>query len=394
MWRSWGTSGYLSILSQSSSSFRCGRPLARVKLVLLLIGLVNLPALATVTAVNIQSPSLSAKGTTDVTSPVHFVVTAESDSDITGYVIYVGGKNVYQNFQPSLDAWVLLPAGTSHSLHIKAWDSSGSSLSTATYSIKATVAAPPIPPTSATRVPNIDNLSNWTVDNNNGVGGQCNDGSMGSFDNSLDPRTDNSPDYDREGQHFIVTSKCQYDDSLFYWKNSDSEAASTNYLWDFWLYIPTTTESSNVQALEFDLFHAVQLSDGVHEFMFGSQCNYATNQWQLWLPDNGGLTWVNADLPSCQFFSGVWHHATYFYQRVTSSGYQKIPATFNSSSDTNADVRFGTLTIDGNTMYLGELSYSTKTQWSPVLGIQHQLDTAASGVTIEEYVDEESLTTW
>jgi hypothetical protein len=59
-------------------------------------------------------------------------------------------------------------------------------------------------------------------------------------------------------------------------------------------------------------------------------------------------------------------------------------------------LRFGTLTIDGNTMYLGGLSGSTipSPPWSPTLGVQHQLDSAVSGVTIEQYADDETLTVW
>jgi hypothetical protein len=370
--------------------------------VLLLLGLASytcgsLPAYGTVTTVSVQSPKLSSGKMNRVTSPVHFLVTAESDVDVTGYVIYVDGQNVYQNSSPSVDAWVLLPPTSKHSVYVKVWDSSGYALSTATYSINVTAVAKVIPPATATRITGIDNPAQftWTVDNNNGVGGQCNDGSIGSFTNGSDPNTQNSPDFDSNGQHFIVTSKCQYDDSLFYWKNPNgSEPASTNFLWDFWFYIPTTTRSNTVQALEFDLFQAVKLSDGVHEFMFGSQCNYATNQWQFWLPYNGGLTWVNSGLSPCQFSSGTWHHATYFLQRVAASGYQEIPGSFGPSSDFNIDLRFGSLTIDGNVTYLGGLSYSTKPNWSPVMGFQHQLDSAATGVTIEEYVDEESLTVW
>jgi hypothetical protein len=51
---------------------------------------------------------------------------------------------------------------------------------------------------------------------------------------------------------------------------------------------------------------------------------------------------------------------------------------------------------DGVTTYLGQLSYSTipSPAWSPVIGLQHQLDSAASGVTIEEYLDKESAPSW
>ena len=357
----------------------------------------SLLARAAVSAVTVHSPSLSSSATTNVTSPVHFEATAESDASITGYVVYVDNQNVYRNFSSLLDAWVVLTPGTTHSLYIKAWDSTGSLLSTATYWINVTGAAVPTPPPTATReYPGDSHLLLWTVDNNPYVGGNCNDGSIATFANGLDPNTNNSPDLVRGGQHFLLTSRCQYDDSLFFWKDPNNPQPNhTNFLWDFWFYVPTSTQASSVQALEFDLFQAVRLSDGVHEFMFGSQCNYAANQWQVWLPAKTGLTWVNTGLAPCQFASGTWHHMIYFLQRVTSSGYQQIPAKFTSSSDTNTNLRFATLTIDGQTLFLGGLSNSTlQPTWSPVLGVQHQLDSSVSNATIEEYIDSQTIIAW
>ena len=354
---------------------------------------------ATVTMVSVQYPWLNPNGTTQITSPVHFQATAESDMKITGYVVYVDGQNVFQNFTGSLDAWIVVPPGN-HSLYVKAWDSGNSIGSTPTYSVNTSGYAPPVPPASAMRLQKLSqDASLWTVDNAPGVGGQCNDGYMGTFDNASDPNTGNSPDAPHQGLHLMLTSKCQYDDSLFYRKNTIKPypfAKFTNFLWDFWFYIPTTTLASTIQALEFDFFQAVELSDGVHEFMFGSQCNYVTNQWQFWLPGNGKLTWTNSGITPCQFSSGAWHHATYFLQRVTASGYQKIPTSFAPSSDPNNSLRFGTLTIDGNTAYLGMVSNSTipQPQWSQTLGIQHQLDSSKEGVTLEEYVDKETVTLW
>jgi hypothetical protein len=370
---------------------------------LLLAGLFLAKALglsATVTAVSVENPMLSNESQTIVTSPVFVAATAESDQRITGYVVYVDDQEVYQNFAPSLNAWVLLKPGTSHSLYIKAWDSSGSLLSTPSYSVKVVGAAPPNPPALATRLDNIDKPAKfaWEVDNDPSVGGGCNDGSIGTFVSSNDPNTTNSPDFDENGQHFLVNSKCTYDDSLFFWKDRQApQTTHTNFLWDFWIYIPASTPSAGIQALEFDLFQAVKLSDGVHEFMFGSQCNYVSNQWQFWLPQSGKLGWVNSGLSPCQFSTGRWHHLTYFQQRVTSNGYQEIPETFNSGNDHNSYLRFGTLTVDGETLYMGGLANSTvpiDPAWAPVLGVQHQLDSALSGVTIEEYVDKESLTSW
>ena len=350
-----------------------------------------------VNALSVQSPLLSVSGTTALTSPVHFQATAESDLTITGYVIYVDDQNVFQNFVQFLDAWVVLPPNTTHTVYVKAWDTSGSLASTPTYTISVSGLAVPQPPVGAWRMTGLDgSAASWTVDNNPGVGGDCNDGSIGSFASLSDPNTSNSPDFRKGGMHFLVKSTCKYDDSLFYRKDKRDHSQHTNFLWDFWFYIPGRTETGSLQALEFDLFQAVQLYDGVHEFMFGSQCNFATNQWQIWLPKNGRLSWENAGLSPCQFSTGTWHHATYFLQRVSASGYQVIPSTFSPTSDTNSNLLYGTLTIDGNTMYLGAISYSTVPQpsWSPVLGIQHQLDSALAGVTIEEYVAKESLVLW
>jgi hypothetical protein len=349
-----------------------------------------------VTAVSIQSPNLNVGNTTNLVSPVHIQATAEDNASITGYVVYVDDTNVFRNFSPSMDAWIALPPGK-HSLYVKAWDAH-TNLASQTYAINIVEFAPPSPPVHAHRFLNIDR-GTWTIDNDPAVGGECNHGSIAPFASNVDPNTNNLPASDGNGQHFVLTSGCAYDDTLFYRKyNQDPSrlASHTNFLWDFWFYIPTTTTASSIQAMEHDLFQAVPFSDGVHEFMFGSQCNYVTNQWQIWLPQGGNLTWVNAGVSPCTFSVGKWHHATYFLQRVTPNGYQEIPRKFDSTTDHNTSLRYGTLTIDGQTSYLGAVAWSTipKPAWSTVLGVQHQLDSRISGVIIEEYVDGESLIAW
>ena len=91
---------------------------------------------AQVTSISLQSPGLSASGTTNVTSPVHVAATAEDLNPITGYVVYADGVNVYRNFSSTVDAWIVLPTG-SHKLLVKAWDAH-SDLATATYQINVT----------------------------------------------------------------------------------------------------------------------------------------------------------------------------------------------------------------------------------------------------------------
>jgi hypothetical protein len=166
-----------------------------------------LPANATVTAVNIQAPALNAQNVVNVASPVHFEATAESSYAITGFVVYVDHENVYQNHSPSLDAWIALPPATTHTVYVTAWDSNNSLLSTSTYSINVTAAASPVAPPAAFRKLHVDG-GTWTVDNDPGVGGDCNSGSIGVYNHSFDPNTANSPDSKGVGQHFVVTSKC------------------------------------------------------------------------------------------------------------------------------------------------------------------------------------------
>ena len=384
------TGAYTQRQSQSHSLILIALTLA----IFLAVGVQDVPA--QVSAVSLQSPRLSNADVTNLLSPIHLQATAEDDAPITGFVVYVDNKNVYRNFSSSIDAWITLPAGR-HTLYVKAWDTHGN-LGTPAYQINVVGFAPPTAPPHAHRLLNVDN-GQWTVDNTPPVGGDCNHGSIGSFPRYSDPNTRNSPTRDGKGQHFVLTSGCRYDDSLFYRKYGNDPlrfAGHTNFLWDFWFYIPTTTRTNTVQAMEFDLFQAVALGDGVHEFMFGSQCNFISNQWQLWLPRGASLAWVDTGISPCRFSTGQWHHATYFLQRVTPNGYQEIPNSFSPATDKNSSLRYGTLTIDGQTVYLGGVAWSTipSPPWSPTLGVQHQLDSAAAGVVIEQYTDKESLTSW
>jgi hypothetical protein len=330
-----------------------------------------------VTAISLQSPNLTRNGSTNLTSPIHVQATAEDTATITGYVVYVDGVNVFRNFSPSVDAWISLPSG-SHALYIRAWDA-GHSMTTGTYRINVVGFAPPAPPVRANRTVGIDG-GTWTADNDRGVGGNCNHGSLRQFLNSIDPNTDNLPGPDGPiGQHFMLASGCTYDDGLFYRKYAiaPGNPGRTNFLCDFW-------------------FQALPFHDGVHEFMFGSQCNYATNRWQLWLPHGADLTWVDAGTSPCRTTTGTWHHLTYYLQRVMPTGYQEIPNTFGPATDRNTSLRFVTLTMDGQTIYLGGVAWSTIPQpaWGPVVGVQHQLDSAVSGAILEEYANGESLTSW
>jgi hypothetical protein len=185
-------------------------------------------------------------------------------------------------------------------------------LSTASYLIEITGVVIPAPPILASRVANIDKPESfsWTVDNGAGIGGQCDNGSIETFDHANDPNTATSPDFGGNGQRFIVKNQ----QLVLLEKPQVSNSPA--------IPIFCGTQASSVQAFEFDLFQAVPLNNGVHEFIFGSQWNYATDQWQLWLPNTGVLTWVNAGVTHCQFSTGTWHHAIYI---LTTRDHRRIP---------------------------------------------------------------------
>jgi hypothetical protein len=172
------------------------------------------------TALNLQSPALSPSGTTDLTSPIHFQATAESQYQITGYVVYVDNNIAFQNSAPTADAWIVVSSGT-HQIHVTAWDSSGGSNNylslpgqNANYSIDVTGFAPPTPPTSALQI-NIDQATSypWVVQPN--AGGNCETGTIVTpWTNSVDPNTGNAPE-PTGGQHFSQIGCGQEDNTLF-----------------------------------------------------------------------------------------------------------------------------------------------------------------------------------
>jgi hypothetical protein len=377
------------------------------------------------TSVYLQTPPLTTSATTNLTSPVHFQATAESTYAITGYAIYVDSNLVYKNTLTTLDTWVVISSGT-HSIVVTAWDSTGGLLQSSSYSIDITGFTAPTPPPRAL-VLNVDALSSgsspkypWSVQPN--AGGACStQGTIGTWTSSSDPNTSNAPD-PTGGEFFTETNTgCTSgsgleDNTLFAWKDSgDMSNAQTNYLWDFWFYVPTTNNTNYIQALEADYFTALKMEDGdVHDFMFGSQCNYEGSSkadylefaYPLdndWAPTSYSCQPTRPYSSTLQSYSeGAWHHVTGFYQRVTPNGsspvYQNVAAGQTSSNDTNTDLLFGTMTIDGYTYYLGYVGQSVipSPAWSPVIGVQHQLDIPplTTVQTIDEYVDAETLYAW
>jgi hypothetical protein len=315
--------------------------------------------------VNVSSPT---SGTT-VGSPVHFTANAQDAAGhpITGFVVYVNNTNAFQNHIDTLDQWVILNPGT-YNVYIRAWDSSGAFGTSATFPITVQGTVIPKPPSGATVFDNLDDATGW---------GSCTDCAGGSALATSWPMTQNvaSPSRDGGSTHFQIFGPAWAD--ALWWKKVGAHDTATNFLWDFWFYLPSS--STTAQALEFDAFQFTPINGTLMNFMFGSQCNYGRGGfWDGWNQQTGH--WVQTSFP-CSFSTGVWHHAVYFVQRV---------------GDARDQVLYGNVTIDGVTTQwnLLEPVGPTPAGWSSSLGVQFQLDIGSSGTDLEEWVDDVKLTIW
>jgi hypothetical protein len=316
--------------------------------------------------VTVTSPAASST----VASPVRFTASAVSASGnpITGFVVYSDNTNVYRNTTSSLDAWVILPFG-SHSIYIRAWDSSGAFGTSLTFTITAQGTVIPTPLAGAVTVNNIDDLSGW---------GSCGDtGCAGGGANATSfPLTQNvaSPSRDGASTHVAITGPA-FADALW-WYKTGSHDDKTNFLWDFWFYVPAS--SSAAQALEFDVWQSTPINGTINRFMFGSECNYQRGGlWDGW--NEATRHWVPTSFPCGPFSVNTWHHLVYFVQRV---------------GDNRDQMLYGNVTIDGATTQWNLLEPVQPINWASDTGVQFQLDENGTGTSLEEWFDSVKLTMW
>lgn len=177
-----------------------------------------------------------------------------------------------------------------------------------------------------------------------------------------------TPSRDGNSTQFYVSASLPFSNALFWDKVGAQDWAKTS-TWDFWVYLDNA--SSGAQALEYDLF---QFANGV-EYMFGSECVYATGYWNVW--SQGGNNWVPTQLSCKKFTANVWHHIVWKTHRTSD---QKM--------------HYDSLTLDGvqHTLNLAEPSGPMPAGWTDNLGVQWQIDTASAPLTTNEWIDNVKLT--
>ena len=226
------------------------------------------------------------------------------------------------------------------------------------------------------------NLDDSTLVDNGVVGwGSCVPCAGGSSTNASIASSpfQSSPSVGGDSRDFYINGAA-YSDALWWYKVGPNNAAS-NFKFDFWLNTDSTTQSA--QALEFDTY---QFISG-REYMFGTQCDYASATWDVW--NAGTLQWTHTAVPCTKFTPHLWYH---------------VILAFHRTADTKE--HYDTLTIihyNSNGAYSGTTNYTfnktfpsqlTPPGWGDDLGVQFQMDIGAKGTQMQEWVDLVSLTAW
>jgi hypothetical protein len=211
-------------------------------------------------------------------------------------------------------------------------------------------------------------LSN--IDDNNTGWGSCTScaGGANNADAYWMAQNQSAPALDRNSTQFYVSATQPYSDVLF-WEKLGPQDWATQFTWDFWFYLDNA--STGAQALEYDMF---QFVSGI-EYMFGTQCLYATGNWNVW--SQGGKTWVPTSVPCQKFAPNRWHHLVWQFHRTA-----------------DTQMHYDTLTLDGvpHVLNLTEPSGPLPSGWGDNLGVQWQLDTASVPIAFNQWIDNVKLT--
>jgi len=326
---------------------------------------------ASFAGVTIASP---ASGTT-ATSPVHFVASATSTHPITAMRIYVDNVSVYLVSAAKLDTLVAMGPGA-HNVVVQAWDSTGAFFKTPlALTVSGTsptptptpiptptpVASPlPVPPSTAVVKSDIDQMTGWascTV-----CAGANANGPVAIF-SMVENQA--SPSMDGRSAKFSISGSTPYSDALW-WKQLGAADSATHLKYDLYFYI---TNPGVSQALEFDN----NQSNGVHKFIYGTQCNIKGNHWDVW--GNASGNWLSTGIPCSPPTAFVWHHLTWEFQR------------------TSTNVIFVGFTYDGVTHYVNR-SYPARSSTVHEMNVAFQMDGDSAMHSYSTWLDKVSLTYW
>lgn len=315
-----------------------------------------------------------------VTSPVALNATAGGSKAITGWHVYVDGKDSYSGpATNNINGSIPMASGT-HSLVVRAWDTSGvyasQTLQVTVGSSGSTTPPPqppppptttsaglPTPPSTAKVFSNIEEMTTgWTNCGSAACAGGNGTSSYWQAFNQTTPSMD--------GRSMQINNAGVWANALW-WRKMGANNAATNMLWDFWVYLDDKAAKYG-QSLEYDSFQFV----GGYNYMIGTQCNYGAGVWDTW--NEVTQKWLHTSIPCPKFAANTWHH---IQQYVT-------------MNHTNHTYTYKTFVIDGKVYNLNQTQPAKYLAWEDNLGAQWQLDVNATGGAYSEWVDKAKLTIW
>ena len=284
--------------------------------------------------------------------------------------IYVDNVSAYLVSSSKLDTFVAITQGK-HNVVVQAWDTTGAVFKTpVALTVSGTTPTPtptptpapglPAPPSTAITKSNIDQMTGWqscTVCAGIGANGPVATYSM--VENQL------SPSLDGKSAKFSISGTTPYSDALW-WKQLGAVDTATNFKYDVYFYI---TNPKAPQALEFDS----NQSNGVHKFIFGTQCAAVRGEWDVW--GNASGNWISTGIPCSPPAPFVWHHLTWEFKR------------------TSTNVIYVGFTYDGVTHYVNR-SYPARSSSGHELNVAFQMDGNSTMTAYSTWLDKVSLTYW
>jgi hypothetical protein len=293
--------------------------------------------------------------------------TAISASAIAGWVIYVDDLPAYQTTSSStaLSQTVPLSDGA-HLLYVRAWSNETFGTSV-TLLIQVGPEAPtslplPTPPGNATVFTQMQNTSDdWTSCS------LCAFGTHNTTNFWMAP-FQHTPSKSGSSREFYVDG-LPWTNALFI-KTISGTSSVTNFLWDFWVYLDSTS-AANIWSAEFDLWQFL----GGTEFMIGSQCAFGDGYWETW--DSANNRWIVDGIPCPRWAPNTWHHIQWYAERISPTEY-----------------RYDTLVVDGASYGVNQVWNVNPTPWPDGIGVQWQLDQGEKGIPLHEWIDNVQLTLW
>jgi hypothetical protein len=174
-----------------------------------------------------------------------------------------------------------------------------------------------------------------------------------------------SPSIDGKSAQFWIGGGTPYANALW-WKQLGANANATYFTYDLYFYY---TNASAPQALEFDVNQSV----GGRKYIFGTQCNVAAKEWDVW--NTAGAAWEPTGVACPAPPTYTWNHLVWQFERV------------------NGQARFISLTLNGTTSYINR-TYSVQGSGVNELNVAFQMDENNRATNYDVWLDKVNLTAW